>query len=137
MPKRKTLIPVPQPVADALAVALASMPSRRMTGEEWDTLRQRAEQATKRVYKPGHGPRRFPVPWSYVETGEDRGGYMAGTFTVKDANGWPVAYVYYDDEPTRRTTAKSVSRDEARRLAANIARLPELILREKAAKRGA
>ena len=64
-------------------------------------------------------------------------GSITGSFVVKDANEWPVAYVYYDDEPTRRTTAKAVTRDEARRIAANIARLPELVMLEKAAKPGA
>ena len=110
MAKSKMLVPVPQPVADALAVALSYMPSRGMTGEEWDTLRERAGQATKRVYKPGHGPRRFPAPWAYVEVGAVRGGYVAGSFVVRDAHDWPVAYVYYDEEPTRRTTAKAVRR---------------------------
>jgi hypothetical protein len=31
-------------------------------------------------------------------------------------------YVYYEDEPGRRTAAKLLSKDEARRIAANIAK---------------
>jgi hypothetical protein len=57
--------------------------------------------------------RRFPPPWTIDETDP--------CFIVRDQNGQALAYVYCRDEPGRRTAAGMLTRDEARRIAANIA----------------
>ena len=63
-------------------------------------------------------PRRFPPPWSIEERQK--------SFIVKDANGQQLAYLYFEDEPQRQLSTKRLSRDEARRIAANIAKLPSV-----------
>jgi hypothetical protein len=62
---------------------------------------------------------RFPPPWTAKETD--------ACFILRDANGQALAYVYREEEPGRRAAAKLLTRDEARRIAANIAKLPELL----------
>ena len=44
---------------------------------------------------------------------------------VRDSNGQALAYVYFEDEPQRQMSMKRLSSDEARRIAADIAKLPE------------
>jgi hypothetical protein len=57
---------------------------------------------------------------------EDRNG---ACFIVKDANGVAIAYLYYEEEPGRCAAANLMTKEEARRIAANIVKLPELLKR--------
>jgi hypothetical protein len=45
----------------------------------------------------------------------------------RDANSQPLAYVYFEDNDSRRAVMNRLSRDEARRIAANVAKLPMFI----------
>jgi hypothetical protein len=66
--------------------------------------------------------RRFPPPWDIEE-------HNRSCFIVRDNNGMALAYVYFESEHGRRAAAKLLTRYEARRIAANIAKLPELVKR--------
>jgi hypothetical protein len=49
-------------------------------------------------------------------------------FVVRDHNSQQLAYVYFEDEPGRRSAAKLLTKDEARKIAINMAKLPQLLL---------
>jgi hypothetical protein len=55
--------------------------------------------------------RRFPPPWTIEEANN-------ACFIVRDNTGQALGYFYFEDEPGRRSAAKLLTRDEARRMAA-------------------
>jgi len=65
--------------------------------------------------------RRFPPPWTVEDIG--------GSFVVKASNERPLIFIYYRDGAGRQSLARLLTRDAARRIAANIAKLPELLER--------
>jgi hypothetical protein len=67
-------------------------------------------------------PRHFPPPWSVEE--------LDTCFVVKDLNGQALAYMYFEKEPPRRYRSELLTHDEAQRIAAIFAKLPELLGRK-------
>ena len=61
-------------------------------------------------------PRRFPPPWSADK--------IPGGYVVRDANGQALAYIYSRDNEDEARQAKVLTKDEARRIAVNVARNP-------------
>jgi len=65
---------------------------------------------------------RFPPPSTVEE-------YRGISYIVRDANRFAVAHVYFASDSTH--TRHLMTKDEARIIAATIARLPEMVMRAK------
>ena len=70
-------------------------------------------------YQTDMSDRRFPAPWKVEK--------IAGGFKVIDANGQSLAYVYSRETKDAANIAGVLTEDEARRIAAHIAKLPVLL----------
>jgi hypothetical protein len=71
-------------------------------------------------------PRRFPLPWTIGE--------IPACYYVQDAEGTRFAYCYFvEQRPGYSHDVTKMTRDEARRIARNIAKLPELLQGRRAA----
>ena len=64
----------------------------------------------------------LPTPWSIDE--------LEACFVVIDSAGQKLAYVYFEEEPSRRSAAKLLTKDETQQIAANIAKLTELLRKD-------
>ena len=72
-----------------------------------------------RLYSAGMDYDPFAKPFTLRQSGE--------SFIVESANGRLLAYVYFEDEPGRRGVTRRLTREDARRMAAQIQRLPETL----------
>jgi hypothetical protein len=65
--------------------------------------------------------RHFQPPWLVED--------LTSCFVVKARGGQELAFIYYENDPGRRSIVKLLSRDEARRIATAtaIAKLPEMV----------
>ena len=66
---------------------------------------------------------RFPPPWTVEE-------YRGISYIVRDANRFAVAHIYFASDP--RHTRYLMTKDEARIIAATIAKLPEMVMQTRA-----
>jgi hypothetical protein len=72
--------------------------------------------------RPPHSDHRFTLPWTVH--------YSEGAYWVQDASGMKFGYVYYREPPyVGAGLPEKLSEDEARRLATQFARLPQLLNR--------
>jgi hypothetical protein len=67
----------------------------------------------------GATSRRFPPSW--------RADKVACGYVVRDVNGQVLVWIYSRDNEAEALQSKMLTKDEARRIAINVARLPQLL----------
>jgi hypothetical protein len=78
-----------------------------------------------RVTRPGPGSRNRANSATMANQPPRR--FPPGGYVVRDANGQALAYIYSRENDAEALQAKVLTKDEARRIAVNIARLPGLL----------
>jgi hypothetical protein len=63
--------------------------------------------------------RRFPPPWMIDDNGS--------CFIVKEDDGHALACAYYENQPGSRSAANLMTRDKARRIVINVAKLAAVL----------
>jgi len=117
--------PIPAPARQAQI--LRSGRPKRTSVFRFSTKRGSPNDGSLSYISPVPESLGFPPPWTVDEATE--------SFGIRDANGQALAHVYCEDEPGRRAAANLLTRDEARRIASNIAKLPVLLRLGKPIKR--
>src|SRR5262245_11136815 len=92
-----------------LTVACLSLPA----------LTHQAALSARESYHRCMSGRGFPSPWTVEELND--------CFVVRDAKGEALGHCYVEEDDGRRSAAKLLTKDEARRIANNFARLPDLL----------
>jgi hypothetical protein len=88
-----------------------------MARKQWRTTALR--RIRRADFKKSVTARRFPPPWAVEDIG--------GSFVAKASNGRPLVFIYYGEGVARRSLAKLLTRDAARRIASGIVKLPGLV----------
>lgn len=76
-------------------------------------------KASRETTRRRENPRVFPPPWSVEQHGD--------SFIIKDATGQILGCSYFADEPLRLWSTRQLTKDEARKVAANIANFPDIL----------
>jgi hypothetical protein len=111
---------------EAARLAVSVRPLERLDQGQESGCAGRETRGGRGLEHPGQTiamtSRRFSPPWTVKE-------YRGISYIVRDANNFPVAYVYFESESGRRAAANLMTKGEARKIAAGIAKLPELLLK--------
>jgi hypothetical protein len=72
-------------------------------------------------------PQHFRSPLTLAKAAQSISAGRCRSHVTRGSNSFAVAYVYFESEPGRRAAAHLMTKDEARKVAAGIAKLPDLL----------